>query len=216
MRSKPSRFKALPALMRLGVLICLGVPTLWGLSTSAWADMTPKQRYEADLKLCADEPAASLRLQCRRDAKQAFDQAKTLAGTRASSSTQETAPDVCAERVVGQECGRIFSLTMTEKEGEGSALGTIAGGVAGALLGHQIGGGFGKDLATVAGAVGGAYAGKEIEKRVNSHTIWTIGVEFDDGNRGTYEFKDNPGWTVGDRVRKSQNSVVRLPTSANR
>jgi len=209
MRSKHSCLKALPALM------CLGALTLSGLSTLAWADMTPKQRYEADLKLCADEPSASLRLQCRRDAKLAYDQAKIKAGTSTPSSVQETAPGVCAERVVGQECGRIFSVTMTEKEGEGSAVGTIAGGVAGALLGNQIGGGFGKDLATVAGAVGGAYAGKEIEKRVKSHTIWTIGVEFDDGNRGTYEFKENPGWVTGERVRKSQKSVVRLPTSAN-
>jgi outer membrane lipoprotein SlyB len=216
MRSMPSRFKVQPALMRLGVMTRLGVLLLCSFCTLAWADMTPKQRYEADLKLCADEPTGSLRLQCRRDAKQALDQARAQAGISPSPSTLETAPDVCAERVVGQECGRIFSVTMTEKEGEGSAVGTIAGGVAGALLGHQIGGGFGKDLATVAGAVGGAYAGKEIEKRVKSHTIWTIGVEFDDGNRGTYEFKDNPGWTVGNRVRKSQNTVVLLPTSANR
>ncbi len=210
MRSTSSRFKAQPALMRLGVFL------LCSFCTLAWADMTPKQRYEADLKMCADESTVSLRLQCRRDAKQALDQARAQAGISPTPSTPETAPDVCAERVVGQECGRIFSVTMTEKEGEGGAVGTIAGGVAGALLGHQIGGGFGKDLATVAGAVGGAYAGKEIEKRVKSHTIWTIGVEFDDGNRGTYEFKDNPGWVTGDRVRKSQNTVVRLPTSANR
>lgn len=44
--------------------------------------------------------------------------------------------------------------------------GTAIGAVAGGLLGHMVGGGKGKTLATVAGAVGGGYAGNRIE---NSH-----------------------------------------------
>lgn len=43
--------------------------------------------------------------------------------------------------------------------------GTAIGAVAGALIGHQIGGGKGKDLATVGGAVAGGFAGHEIQKR---------------------------------------------------
>lgn len=42
--------------------------------------------------------------------------------------------------------------------------GMAIGGVAGGLLGHQVGGGKGKTLATVAGAVGGGYAGKKIQE----------------------------------------------------
>lgn len=44
--------------------------------------------------------------------------------------------------------------------------GTAIGAVAGGLLGHMVGGGRGNTLATVAGAVGGGYAGNRIE---NSH-----------------------------------------------
>jgi len=41
--------------------------------------------------------------------------------------------------------------------------GTAIGAVAGGLLGHLVGGGKGNTLATVAGAVGGGYAGNRIE-----------------------------------------------------
>jgi len=44
--------------------------------------------------------------------------------------------------------------------------GTAIGAVAGGLLGHMVGGGKGRTLATVAGAVGGGYAGNRIE---NAH-----------------------------------------------
>lgn len=43
--------------------------------------------------------------------------------------------------------------------------GTAVGAVVGGLLGHQIGGGKGKDLATVGGAVIGGVAGHEIQKQ---------------------------------------------------
>ncbi len=42
--------------------------------------------------------------------------------------------------------------------------GMAIGGVAGGLLGNQVGGGKGRTLATVAGAVGGGYAGKKIQE----------------------------------------------------
>jgi uncharacterized protein YcfJ len=42
--------------------------------------------------------------------------------------------------------------------------GMAIGGVAGGLLGNQIGGGKGKTIATVAGAAGGAYAGKKVQE----------------------------------------------------
>jgi uncharacterized protein YcfJ len=42
--------------------------------------------------------------------------------------------------------------------------GTAIGAVAGGLLGHMVGSGKGNTLATVAGAVGGGYAGKKIEE----------------------------------------------------
>ena len=44
--------------------------------------------------------------------------------------------------------------------------GTAIGAVAGGLLGHQIGGGSGRDLATIGGAVAGGYAGNQVQKNV--------------------------------------------------
>ena len=42
--------------------------------------------------------------------------------------------------------------------------GTAIGAVAGAIIGHQVGGGRGKDLATVGGAVAGGVAGHKIQR----------------------------------------------------
>ena len=80
---------------------------------------------------------------------------------------------------------------------------------AGALLGHQIGGGTGKDLATIAGAVGGAYAGKKIEERAKTHTVWTVSVQFEDGSKRSYEFAQEPGYRVGDAVKRSGDTISR-------
>ncbi|WP_133500434.1 glycine zipper 2TM domain-containing protein [Cognatilysobacter terrigena] len=42
--------------------------------------------------------------------------------------------------------------------------GTVVGAALGGLLGHQVGGGTGKDLATVGGAVAGGVAGHKIQR----------------------------------------------------
>lgn len=45
--------------------------------------------------------------------------------------------------------------------------GTIIGGAAGGVIGHQFGGGRGQDVATVVGAIGGALAGASIQQDMN-------------------------------------------------
>jgi uncharacterized protein YcfJ len=163
------------------------------------------QRYESDKTLCNDETSSAARLQCRRDAKTEYD--KAIAAAKAKmTTTAETAQ----ARAACTDCGKVVSVSVTEKEGEGGPVGMIAGGVAGALLGQQIGGGVGKDIATVAGAVGGAYAGKEIEKKVRTHKVWTVRVQYPDGGQSSYDFKEDPGFAVGDTVKKSGDSVVRF------
>lgn len=54
--------------------------------------------------------------------------------------------------------------------------GTAIGAVVGGLVGHQIGGGKGKDLATVGGAVAGGFAGHAIQKnhQENNATYTTV------------------------------------------
>lgn len=169
-----------------------------------------KTRYNSDLKLCADETSSNARLQCRRDARTEYDKALTEAKARLSAATPATTR---AATPVSQpscpDCGKVMSVSVTEKQGEGGAIGMIGGGVAGALLGQQVGQGTGKDLATIAGAVGGAYAGKKIEEKVRTHKVWTVHVQYGDGSRRNFEFSQDPGLIVGDKVRNSGDSIVR-------
>lgn len=51
--------------------------------------------------------------------------------------------------------------------------GTAIGGVAGGLIGSQIGGGNGKTLATIAGVVGGGYAGNRVQKNMQENNVTT-------------------------------------------
>lgn len=163
------------------------------------------KRYVADKKLCAEEASSGARMQCTRDAKAEFDKAMAAAKTKLKLASAPAKPGAKA----CLDCGKVTAVTMGKKDGEGSAVGLIAGGVAGALLGHQVGGGTGKDIATVAGAAGGAYAGKKIEEKINATTFWTVAVQYDNGSQGKVEFAQDPGLKVGDRVKRSGATVVR-------
>ncbi len=163
-----------------------------------------QERYRSDLTICDEQPGSSARMQCKRDAKAEYDKALAEAKTRLSTAdAQAKAVAACTD------CGKVLSVTQVEKEGEGSALGMIAGGAAGALLGRQIGGGSGRDLATIAGAAGGAYAGREVEKKMKTRTVWAVQVSFPNGEKPTYEFAENPGFKAGDVVKKSNQTIVR-------
>jgi uncharacterized protein YcfJ len=156
-----------------------------------------KARYEADKKLCGDEASSDARLQCRRDAKTLYD--KAVAANQTSKSTEGGCTD----------CGHVTAVNVHEKKGESNAVGLIAGGVAGAVLGHQVGGGTGKDLATVAGAAGGAYAGKKIQENMNATKVWTVSVKYSDDHVAKFNFAHDPGLPVGTAVKNSGNTVVK-------
>ncbi|MCE9640810.1 MAG: glycine zipper 2TM domain-containing protein [Betaproteobacteria bacterium] len=98
-------------------------------------------------------------------------------------------------------CGMVDSIRTTEKPGEGSAVGLIAGGVLGGLLGHQVGQGRGNTAATIVGAAGGAYAGHQIEKNVKKVLRYDVSVRMDDGNMRSVSYDVEPGFRTGDKVR---------------
>ena len=160
-------------------------------------------RYAQDREMCADEKNQGQRMKCLRAAKE--ENSKALAAAKA-----EFGGGSSAGKLACLDCGRVLGVRVGEKKGESSALGLIGGGVAGALLGNQVGGGSGKKVATVAGAVGGAYAGKKIEEHANSSKIWTVDVQYDNGNKGAIQFDRDPGLQAGDRVKKSGNSLMRM------
>ena len=118
------------------------------------------------------------------------------------------APLAAAPRPVCTSCGTVENFRQVEVKGDGSALGAIAGGATGAVVGHQFGRGTGKDLLTIAGAIGGAFAGHEIEKNVRKKTRYEISVRMEDGSLRTIPQDAAPAWRICDHVRVVDNQVV--------
>jgi len=113
----------------------------------------------------------------------------------------EPAPKVAQAPAICHSCGRVESIQVVEQAAQPSGVGMVAGAVLGGVLGNQVGGGNGRKIATVAGAVGGGYAGNEIEKRSRATTTYKVRVRMEDGEIRTFPYEQQPGWSVGDRVR---------------
>ncbi len=215
----------------------LGCSTAFAATPSAKAQYKTDAKkaalqYTADKKSCAGEVDANARLQCRRDAKAVYDlalrnaQAKLNATAASTAGTPSTSPSNAAspapdkttavthgaaatQTPVCADCGTVSAVSVLEKDGQGTPLGVIAGGLGGAILGHQVGGGIGKDMATVAGAVGGAYAGKMIEEKARAYKVWSVTVQYPDSSSRSFEFKEDPQYRTGDPVKNAGDSIKR-------
>ena len=135
---------------------------------------------------------------------------KILALAAAAFAT--TALTACAEmtpRVERIEYGVVESV-QPYRPGEGAlpGMGTVLGGIAGGVIGHQVGGGRGKDVATIAGALGGAYAGHQIQ-RANERDRYRVAVRLEGGARLEVDEAGASGLRVGDRVRVVNGRVSR-------
>ncbi|MDB5764790.1 MAG: glycine zipper protein [Herminiimonas sp.] len=108
-------------------------------------------------------------------------------------------------------CGTVEAVNLVEVKGEGSYLGTIGGGVVGALLGSQVGGGNGRTAAEIAGAVGGAYAGHAIEGNARKSNHYEVMVRLQNGATQTVSFAADPGYRVGDKVKINDGVIARNP-----
>jgi outer membrane lipoprotein SlyB len=95
--------------------------------------------------------------------------------------------------------GTVAAVREVEQKGEGKGLGAVGGGLAGAVLGHNIGDH--NKLVTVLGAAGGAFVGNQIEKQARATKHWELTVNFDDGTTQTMSSEAQPFWHQGDRVR---------------
>ena len=107
-------------------------------------------------------------------------------------------------------CGTVESVRLVERKGSGSGVGAVAGGVAGALIGNQFGGGSGRTVMTIAGAGGGAYAGNEIEKNMNKTSAYQIKVRMADGSLRTLNQREVPNVNSGDRVRLNNGAIAEV------
>ena len=98
------------------------------------------------------------------------------------------------------------------KKGDSNNLaGTILGGIAGGLLGHQIGGGSGQTAATIVGGVGGAVAGSHVQQRTRgANETFRVTVRFENGATETIRQDDISDMRTGDRVRVEGGRVYRM------
>src|SRR5882672_8716545 len=95
--------------------------------------------------------------------------------------------------------GTVVAVREVEQKGDAKGVGAVGGGVAGAVLGHNIGDH--NKLVTVLGAAGGALLGNHIEKQARATKHWEISVRFDNGTMQTISSDAEPFWHAGDRVR---------------
>lgn len=96
----------------------------------------------------------------------------------------------------------VQSVREVKDPGQHTGLGPIAGGIAGAVIGDQVGGkGTTRKVLTVLGAAGGAYAGREIEKQARATKHWEVDVRRDDGVQETVRSELAPPFQAGERVR---------------
>ncbi|GAB3242671.1 glycine zipper 2TM domain-containing protein [Chitinimonas naiadis] len=100
-------------------------------------------------------------------------------------------------------CGRISEVKVVERDGEASAVGTVGGGVVGAVVGRKLAGNAsssGKNVATAVGAVGGALVGRKIEEKVGHHKVWQVSTRLYNGEIQQADFSSEPDFKPGDKV----------------
>jgi outer membrane lipoprotein SlyB len=114
------------------------------------------------------------------------------------------------------EYGRVTNVEVirSQEPARTNPAGAIIGGIAGAVIGHQVGGGTGKDLATIAGGVGGAVAGNAIQKNSSSNSqareVYRISVQVDNGAYRAYDLGTAIDLRPGDRVRIENGQLYRM------
>ena len=97
---------------------------------------------------------------------------------------------------------RVTSIEVVQGGGDrGVGAGAVIGGIAGGVIGHQVGSGRGNDAATVAGAIGGAIVGHELEKNRRAGDLFRVTVRNSNGYAETYVMESVGSLRVGDRVR---------------
>lgn len=102
--------------------------------------------------------------------------------------------------------GTVVAVRVVQVAGSVSPGGAILGGLAGAVVGHQIGNGRGQTVATVAGAIGGAFLGNHIGEQISGHKVYDIVVRRDTG--GQVQIEQRRYVAIGRRVRLVRGRAV--------
>jgi outer membrane lipoprotein SlyB len=209
MSETQSRTNPLIAAAAIAVIIfsAVGVGVMTGFIPSS-SSKTTEAQAPVKAEAAAPQPAARQTQPAapapRKTVSEAPKKAPPSEPVRVASAppAPPAAPRVCAN------CGTVEAVNAIQQQGEGSGIGAVAGGVAGALLGNQIGGGSGRKIATVAGAAGGAYAGHQIEKHVKSTKRYDVVVRMDDGSTRTFPYENEPPFRAGSKVKVVEGALV--------
>jgi outer membrane lipoprotein SlyB len=133
-----------------------------------------------------------------------------------ATTTTYPAYPVSSMAVAGTEYGRIVNIEYlpvgTTAPSSPSILGAVVGGLAGAVLGSNIGHGNGRTAATVLGGVAGAAVGNQIARNRQGMTTqagYRITMQSDQGVIRTYEVPATGDLHVGDRVRVDNGVIYR-------
>jgi outer membrane lipoprotein SlyB len=124
-----------------------------------------------------------------------------ITGVLPTSSAEKTAvAKACAD------CGVVVEVRLVKQKGEGTGLGAVVGGVAGAVVGREISDGRG--LGAVVGAAGGAVAGHQIERHARTTEYYQVEVRMPDGTTKNVRYAARPAWKSGDNVRLVYGKLV--------
>ena len=121
--------------------------------------------------------------------------APTPSGNSVSANQAQTAQSVTMGTITGSRAVTVEA----NPGGAGAIVGTIAGGIAGAALGNQVGGGTGKDIATGVGATAGAAAGNRVAAEAGRQQSIEWFVKTDAGQTISV-VQASPTFATGQRV----------------
>ena len=114
------------------------------------------------------------------------------------------------QRSANYQSGVVDRIEVIRKGDSNNIAGTVIGGIAGGLIGHQIGGGSGQTAATIVGSVGGAVAGREVQQRTRgAGETFRVSVRYDNGAVETIRQDDIRDLRTGDRVRIEGGRIYR-------
>ncbi len=119
-----------------------------------------------------------------------------------------------------KECRNVNVTHRRPVQDENRIAGSVLGAVAGGVIGHQFGGGHGKDVATVAGALGGGYAGNQIQGSMQDNDTYTTTQQrcktvYDKSEKMlgydvTYKIGDQQG-----KIRMDKDPGAQIPLDSN-
>ncbi|WP_269532811.1 glycine zipper 2TM domain-containing protein [Chitinimonas sp. BJYL2] len=158
------------------------------------------EAFKSASQACTKKPAKQV-ASCRKEAEQ---------------TRRDALHAAMAERDAGLKCrdtcGRVTEIKQIERDGEGSALGTVGGGIAGAVIGRKLAGdgsSASKNVATAAGAVGGALLGKKIEQKLSKQQVWVTRYQLYNGTSAEMDSKEKPALAAGDRIELREGKLVK-------